>query len=397
MIKKCLNQLKSNWDILLVFVVSFLVFWFINQYVKTDIQLHISHAKNINLGEANYPPNFLYYFLVNMLSFFSGDIMFMNISAITLLVVTSVFKYIISREIILKSSQFVEIHYRDSFFKVISLCLFFSFSIPDFYNVMVLKKMYLGRIVPAVWHNSTVIFLFPFAIALFWKQLKFLKAYKTLPKLSTLLLLHLLVIINVSIKPSFIFVYVPITTLAFVLKLKKIGLKSVLIHISPCITGLVFILLQSIFIYHLQHGSIQQQPSSLGIASPFKVLRMWLPFWYMPISFLISLLYPLCCIYFYREILKYPPFVYSLSMFIFGFLISAFIVESGPRMYHGNFMWQNIIGCYLLILSTTMYLIPKFQGKSKIFKAVFLETIFYLQTVSGIGYLFWIFISRTVV
>ncbi len=68
--------------------------------------------------------------------------------------------------------------------------------------------MYLGKTVSNVWHNSTIIFLFPFALILFWEEYKIIykKGYCNKGKI---LLVFILVVLNALIKPSFLFVFIP--------------------------------------------------------------------------------------------------------------------------------------------------------------------------------------------
>ena len=69
-----------------------------------------------------------------------------------------------------------------------------------------LVNYFLGKVSPNIWHNSTTIFLMPFAILLFWKSYQVLSGTQK----ENTLLISMLVILNVFIKPSFFFVYVSV-------------------------------------------------------------------------------------------------------------------------------------------------------------------------------------------
>ncbi len=389
-----MNKYIYKWiDHILVFIFSFIIFSFLIKHVSTDIQLHVRQLARINVGESSYTPNFLFYFLVNLFSGFSNNMTIMlNVAAILLSMATTG-KYMLSKNIIIDLLASKK-QYSNRSITLISIALLLCFAIPDYYAVFTLNRMYLGRIVPIVWHNSTTIFLFPFAILLFWQQLRILY-YKSSPSYKESLILIFLVIINILIKPSFIFVFIPIT---FFLILKKNGLfnyKKLFIDLLPLFIGFALIVIQYFILYYFQIGSFQKQTSSVTIETPFKVIGNWIPFWYIPIAFLLSLALPLSSIICYKEILKYKPFMYSLYLTIFGILIGAFIVETGPRMYHGNFIWQNVICAYLLFLSNVTFLIPKFLNKEKKSKKViYLGIIFMLHFISGILYLAKIYITR---
>ncbi|MGB0880999.1 MAG: hypothetical protein ACPGTO_10570 [Polaribacter sp.] len=306
---------------------------------------------------------------------------------IILLSSATVAKYFLSKKIIFRLTKKNKLQPRTQGIYYIFFGLFFCFAIPDPFSYFVLNKMYLGRFVPVVWHNSTTILLFPFAILLFWKQLKIIDSvHKT--TLSEILVINILVIINVLIKPSFLFVYMPVTFI-FLLKNFKINkLKSLFLKLTPLFTGTVIIIAQYYLLFILQKGTGQHKSSSVEISQPFEVLNSWIPTWFIPISLLLSFALPIFSLFFYKEILKYKPFLYALCLTIFGILISAFLKETEDRMLHGNFMWQNIICAYLLFLATISFLIPKFFGnnlRSK--KIIFLKGLFFAHALSGILYI----------
>ena len=381
-------KLKNNLDVVLLFLFSFLIFSFLIRYVKTDIQVHIQHAVKINSTTTSYPANFLFYFILNLLSGFSNSMFHIKLITIVLLSAATVSKYVISRNIF---GNFKMKNENQPFSKktyLIAFGLFFCFAIPDPFSILILKKMYLGKFVPIVWHNSTIIMLFPFAILLFWKQLKlFEPLHETTIK--EILVVNGLVVINVIIKPSFIFVYLPVTLLFLIYRIRFETLKTFILKISPLITGGLIILLQYYIIYILQMGSFQKESSGVLISYPFEVLSKWVPIWYIPFSLFFSFTLPIFVIFLNSKIIKNIPFLYSLCLTIAGIIISAFIKESGPRMYHGNFMWQNIICSYLLFFSTILFLSPYFSSKNLKTngKMAFLFGLFLLHAFSGILYI----------
>ena len=83
-------------------------------------------------------------------------------------------------------------------------------------------------------------------------------------------------------------------------------------------------------------------------------------------------------------------------MTILAVLISAFVVEEGPRMTHGNFVWQNVVCTYLLFLSTIAYLTPKILDiKSWVLKDKIMITLLTLHGFSGIVYLIKIGLTKS--
>lgn len=380
----------KNIDSVFLFVLCFTLFWFIIKYLPTDMGAHLSSIIRVNNGESSYSPHFLFFFVVNFLSFFSSNVFLMSLVTTLMLTAATVAKYNVSKEMLLEATFDSKFSYKSFIVKCIAFALIFCFAIPDIYNFFVLKRMYLGRIPSVVWHNSTIIAVFPFAILLFWKQLKSFDNKYSSPLEKDILIITVLVVLNILIKPSFIFAYMPVTTYFILKEFKVNGLKSCLVKFFPLIVGGLVMLVQYISIYHYQTGSMQLGKSSLTIGKPFEFFRAFIPAWYIPVSLFFSFAFPITAIYYHRSILKNKTFFYALTLTIFAVLLSAFIVEDGPRRLHGNFTWQNIICAYILLLATAVYLAPKLMNtkETSVKQKVILWGVFVLHFLSGILYLF---------
>jgi hypothetical protein len=354
-------MIRKNFDIITLFIFCIFLFSFILQNVTTDISEHLEHIIAINDHKKSYPPNFAFYLLINILSGFSSKIPLMNGITIIILSGAVIAKYILSKKMLYALGKDSIKNYDYKNITLMSMLLFFCFPIPDSFAVFVLDKMYLSRIPPTIWHNSTTIMVFPFALLLFWKQYQVLNTNKTSNK--TILSLNVLVCVNIIIKPSFTFVYVPVTFLLLLYKLKTYSKKERILHITPILTAILMIILQYYLIYQIGMGTFQTKESSVSLGIPFTFFSLWVPTWYIPISFLLSFLFPLFMMIAYKEIFRYQPFLYSLYLLIFGVLVSAVFIESGPRMTHGNFMWQNIFCTYLLFLSSVSFIMLKCSQK----------------------------------
>ncbi|WP_106794932.1 hypothetical protein [Aquimarina sp. Aq78] len=384
----------KNFDVILIFILFLTLFMAIANYLNTDIPNHIQSIVRINSGEASYSPHFLFFFVVNVLSFFSSNVSLMLFVAAVILSLATVGKYIVSKEIIFKLTLDLKHEYKEVVVKMISFALLFCFAIPDIYNFFFLEKMYLGRTPSVVWHNSTIIAVFPFAILLFWRQLRLFDSRDASFFNKDILIVALLVVLNILIKPSFIFVFIPVTVFLVLMDFKIHEYKKYAIKLFPVFIGVVFLLAQYVSIYHYQIGSFQVEKSSITIGSPFELLRHYVPGWYVPIAFLFSFAFPIATITYYKEILKFKPFMFAFYLTLIGILISAFFIETGPRRYHGNLVWQNVICAYLLMLTTVAFLIPKLWGKDRLSrKNVFLWSLFILHFLSGVLYLFKIYFT----
>jgi hypothetical protein len=122
----------------------------------------------------------------------------------------------------------------------------------------------------------------------------------------------------------------------------------------------------------------------------------FVPLWFIPFSFIFSYALVIFATIFYKEILNFTPFKYALSLTIFGIVISAFIIERGPRELHGNFLWQNVICTYLLFMTTVSFLASKLLIKATwTLKDRILGSLFFIHAISGILYLIKIVVTTS--
>lgn len=208
-------------DIYVVFVIQVLVFASIILFVgynNTDLPAHIEIAQERLVNNDWFSGNFLFYTLLNLFSLLTGNWIVMSIVLCLMLATATTVKYLITKSVL---SQYLP----NSFAVYCSFSLLFVYIIPVFAYLKIFgiflstNSMYLGYYVPNVWHNSTTIFLFPFAIFLFFLSCKQLECYC----FKRNWIITLLVILNVFIKPSFFFVFVCAYPLML---LYKYGLKK---------------------------------------------------------------------------------------------------------------------------------------------------------------------------
>ncbi len=165
-------------DNVIVLLITFCIFMYIGTFIGNDLRVHLLQVIKINNGEASYPPNFLYYFLANFFSLFSKDIVPLYISGFTILSFSMLLQYVVTKEIISASLAYSKVKVSYSFIIAVSVSLLLFFPIPDYYHLVELKLMYLGKVTPHVWHNSTIIFLQPFTLLLFWEEYKVISRKK---------------------------------------------------------------------------------------------------------------------------------------------------------------------------------------------------------------------------
>ncbi|MCK4978745.1 MAG: hypothetical protein KAS62_00035 [Candidatus Delongbacteria bacterium] len=168
-------------------------------------------------------------------------------------------------------------------------------------------------------------------------------------------------------------------------------------NLIPIFIGLFLLYIMYNILFVLQLGSYNNTSGSIIFAKPFEAWTHVAPGWYVPITFIHSFALPILYMTFYgKELIKNKLLLYSLALTILGLLISIFIIEDGPRKFHGNFMWQNIICSYILIMVVVCDLVKKIiKEKLNSAKLKILFGLLFLHTVSGIIYIIKIFVSKS--
>jgi hypothetical protein len=392
-------------DSVLIFFLSFTLFFVLLtfagsvNYCVTDNEIHSFIILKINYNLTPYPPNFLFYLVTNMISFFSKNIVAIYLASSFVLALSIAVKYKISKIIIQDRLQLMTffIKGKDITFLLIIVTtgLILFFPIQDYFGMFVIGRFYIGKITPNVWHNSTIIFLAPFSLLLFYYQYKELINDKATSR-KAIIILSVLVLLNIFAKPSFFLVYAPVSSIFLLLK-HRISLKF-LKSMIPIIIGIIalYFMYKLIFVYKIG-GQAGHESGSVVFSKPFEAWLFYIPNWYLTIAIVHSFALPIFYIVFYKESLKNKLFQYASTLTIFGLLVSAFVIEDGLTKIDFNFMWQNVVCYYILILVITSDLLLKYLKEGlKSYKMKILTIIFFLHAVSGIGYIIKLLITRNI-
>ncbi len=372
----------------LLFILAFLILEGIIQLdISTDIQAHIEFVKNIQNG-TNLPPNFLFYCSVLLCSFFSSSTSVLLQTAVVILSFSIFFKFYFSLKFIghsnaSSSKTLLEQDYIPALF-IAMLC--FSFAIPNPFSI----SFYLGQTPPNIWHNSTIIFLMPFAILLFWKSAQHIEN----PTKKSLIGIFILVFLNAIIKPSFLFVFIPAFAIISFVK-NKIS-KILFFNLIPVFFAGILILLQFLLIFVMDDNSIYERAEKSSVfISPFEIWSYFSK--NIPVSILISISFPIAIsVAYFKKLKNKLEFQYSWLCYFIAITIFALVVESGPRKYHLNFSWQNIVCSYLLFLVTGKLWINQLIKRKKLLKVdLFILGLFFLHFLSGMAYIIRLFLRNT--
>jgi hypothetical protein len=230
---------------------------------------------------------------------------------------------------------------------VLVLLVGFAFSIPT-------DRIYLGQFPPNVWHNSTTVFLMPFALALFWCSLQFLRTAAT----RWLWLTAAALVANVLAKPSLVLAFVPVFPIAAWARLRHdpVALRRALLLVAGAVALLGA---QYAYVYAAdpvsEHLYAADAPSHVRVA-PFDVWGALSS--NVPLSIAASLAFPLAALAAYGRSLARSDMVrYAGGLTIAAVALFALLEEAGPRKLHGNFAWQADVANYLLFLAVAVQVV----------------------------------------
>jgi len=362
--RKSINCKKTG-----LFFFFYCIYAYICRYCTSDMIEHVRIALN-HLEEGHvFSGNFLFYFLVNLFSGFTGIRWLAKIVLCGLLAWASTYKFSILKK---QMDPFV-VSSNVSSLLSLSLCFVFVIPILSFCYV---PYYYLGYEVPNVWHNSTIIFLFPFAFLLFFCSLKQLKEGVDNKRNLGLLILILL---NVYTKPSFFFVFA--CSYPFMLFIQYKTTRNFWKGIFPVLIGFVFL--------YMEYNSIYERPlDGSSVCLDFKGLLNF-SFWSEKMSYLIvSLFLPIVYLLFYlKKTIRDREFLYILLLLFSALGIFFICKELGSRANHGNFYWQVVPVMALLFYYVLKSLVVDIKKCGYNKKNVTVVSIYILHVISGLFYL----------
>ncbi len=332
------NIIKKNLDVIGIFALMVSIFAYIMFVIKwnSDLPAHAHIAQQMLEEHRLFSTNFLMYFLINLLTFFTGAKYPMRAVLVLLLAAANTAKYTIVREAFREWTS-------SKTAKLASFSMLFVYIIPLMYFLKPLgiflsaDNMYLGYYVPNVWHNSTILCMMPLAIACYLLSVKQFKQYTDRRNKY----ISLFLVLSVLVKPSFFFVYV----IAYpIIMLSQYGLsKTFSKSLLPLLAGGICLVYEYVTIYY--SGVNDGSSVVIDIAQLFT-----LDFWQSHILYLVvSLSLPLLFLCLYgRTIVRDPEFWFVLIMLVCGLGIMWCCRETGPRATHGNFGWQTIAAMWFV-------------------------------------------------
>ncbi|MDD4575974.1 MAG: hypothetical protein PHI36_06060 [Bacteroidales bacterium] len=353
-----IKKVKIKGFYLNVLIVAFVFFVFLFLLFfnssMSDIPTHMRFAKDL-FNSSNPTGHFLYFLLVKVFGFFSTNENVLILSSVSILSISVWLKYYVSSSIC--KDAFIQSKYftkeKNGIIFLMMIGLLFFLPIITYPSTNRLLSVFSFN----VWHNSTTIFLMPFALALFYLSYKFFMGYRYRNDIAVLMLL---VAVNIFSKPSYFFVFAIVFPFFSLIKFKLN--KVFWISIIPVFFGFILLLFQYLLIYKINNSN----DSSVAISffysfnSGEKVifyLTNVLKSYFFPIVFLLLNI---------RILFKKELYVYSLLSFVAAILIYFNITELGPRAGHGNFAWQIVVCGYIWFLVSIYYFLEKIFKEKEI-------------------------------
>jgi len=366
----------SVWTALLLFI-SVAIFSILLIQRQPDLYDHATFALDYINGKP-LTGNFLYYLLIGILAFWQPNIIWISINAVAVLTLSIFIKYKLSlsflqeninlqtpRKDLLKSLPFL----------AFALCIVMNLpNRPSF-------TWLIGQFSPNVWHNSTMIFLMPFAVIIFRDASRFLNgdSYRSL-----VLRMSILLPFSMLAKPSFFFVFGPAFGIMCLLTFgfgRKFWLGTL-----PILSGAALLVIQILQIYYFYP---YHQEAGFRI-DPFFVWSNWS--YFIPASILVSVLFPLVfTLAYWNEVRRYIDLQFTWLMLIIGVFLYAIMAENGPFWIQvsNNFGWQLYVADFLLFLVCVKELLKKsLQNKTLSKKEALVWLVFFVHFIIGVLYLF---------
>ncbi len=396
-------------SIAMVWLLSVVLFTMILYFqVDTDIQNHTKYTLQMIDGAVSPPANFLYYIAQYLIAQYliphpGSTLQQLYVAAVFLLSAAVALKYMITYRFLLSLwvTEVTSSTCRECLVVSFALCLILVMAIP--LPLLVGGRYYIGHITPNVWHNSTTIFVAPFCLLLFWISYKQL----VVPHRSRLWLISVLVVLILTIKASYLFVF--FVTYPLFLMIQYRSGREFWINMGPVLLGAVLLALQYYVIYCLEYTNYGIRNDNRVAIHPFLVWSYYSPS--IPLSLLGSLAFPIAYLAFYWRDLGHDRLLqYALAGYLVGVLVMSLFVEEGSRRTHANFFWQAFLSAYMLFMVLVGRLVTQMDrdavsaGKPLTISAIplvlsrrnlFILAVFLIHLIAGIIYLVRLFVLRS--
>lgn len=216
--------------------------------------------------------------------------------------------------------------------------------------------LYFGYLGANVFHNPTILVLKPFALAIFWLAACFWRRADEPRSPWLWWALPTLLILSALAKPSFLIIFLPGLTLFLLWRWQTDKFVDWPLYLFGVVVPSLLVLGWQFSVTY----SAEQLPGFTAgksgvVLAPFTLMKSWSD-WLLP-KFFLSLAFPLAVtVTMWRSACRNPQLLLAWSIFAVGAFQAYFLMESGPRAVHGNFVWGGQIGLLLLFVASATHL-----------------------------------------
>jgi len=387
------RPLTTYWPLLplligsaVMWLAAFTVFQLIVRLeIVTDFKPHAEFVQR-TIMSGDHMGNFLYYLVVALAAGNSVDIATITAAATVVLASAVALKYWLSVRFLLHEVDVPAAAERGGRKRALVplaalaigvICFAFSFPTghPDGF-------LYIGQVPANVWHNSTTIFLMPFAVALFWASYRFLATGE--PRLAPLIVV--LAALNIAAKPSFVIVFLCAFPALALLRFRVS--RKTWYGLSITAASALVLAAQYYYIFRYQPGTAHGGGSAGVSLKPFHVWSRYSP--NVPLSVAASIVFPAVATVAYWNVVRSSLLMgYAWLCFAVALAIYALLAETGAREFHANFSWQAIVSMYLLFLSSAIIAFGEWMSRERLkWRDVAVAGVLSLHALAGLAYLY---------
>lgn len=377
------SSAKRNWKpAATLFVLSaVLVYGFVAKITVglwfSDFYGHTKTLHEVLIHQTGWPAHIGFYAITALMSGFSTDLTHIHVAGAVVVSAAVVAKLVIT---FVQGQRLSEGSINPWQWVFACLVLNFGLSIPNIWLHWFSRQYLVGNVTFNVWHNSTTMLVMPFAM------MQFVSAYRWLVSgvRRDLVMMVVWGVLAVCVKPSYLMAFLP-----------SFGVMTVWRwHLSRPTLDAIIACSALFAILLLQKSLLQSAGNLVGVE--FGWLRTWRTYhqgarWpdlSIALSFLLSLWLPMAVLWWRPTLRKDWLVRFGFVQFGFAVMISMVLSESGTRMFHGNFVWQVVICCFLLYWGLAIRALQMVPVSTLLVKRWHLVAgLAMLHLICGLGYL----------
>ena len=211
---------------------------------------------------------------------------------------------------------------------------------------------YVSNVGPSPMHNSTYTVMKLFSLFAMFLFVVIKEKYLKERKIIDWILFSSALILSAYSKPSFAFAFLIVMLIELTIDFALSRGKTIWANIwfgTTVFPTLVLLVYQSVSVF--DPGS----KTAIILSEPLAYFKLYAD---SPIiSVLQSMAFPLFVLAFYfPQFLKNMEYRVLTMTGLVGFLQAAFLIETGGRQYHGNFLWGYMVGMFFMFIGAVIVL-----------------------------------------